>query len=120
MAKYLLLIYGDEQRWDAETPAERTAKGNGHRSFVEALGTGMLTGHELASSSTATTLRSTTGDRPTPTDGPFLETKEALGGFYVIEAPDLDAALDLARRLPELSAGHGGVEVRPIVDHHHA
>ncbi|WP_433072968.1 YciI family protein [Dactylosporangium sp. CA-052675] len=117
MAKYLLLIYGDEQRWDAETAAERAAKDAGHRAFAAAAGPGMISGHELETTATATSLRSTTGARPTPTDGPFLETKEAIGGFYVIEAPDLDAALSLASRLPELASGHGGVEIRPIVDH---
>ncbi|MFB9446426.1 hypothetical protein Dvina_27125 [Dactylosporangium vinaceum] len=111
MAKYLLLIYGDEQRWDAETPAERAEKDAGHRAFNAAAGAAVLGGHELEPSATATTLR------PTATDGPFLETKEALGGFYVLEAPDLDAALALAALLPELKSGHGGVEVRPIVDH---
>jgi hypothetical protein len=116
MAKYLILIYGDEQRWDAETADDRAAKQAGHAAFVRAAGPGLVTGHELEASSTATTLRSSTGAAPTPTDGPFLETKEAIGGFYVIEAPDLDAALALAARLPELTAGHGGVEVRPIVD----
>jgi hypothetical protein len=118
MAKYLILIYGDEQRWDAETGAERRAKGDGHRAFAAAAGPGLLGGHELAATATATTLRSPAGGAaPTPTDGPFLETKEALGGFYVLEAPDLDAALALAARLPELGSGHGGVEVRPIVEH---
>ncbi|MFI5907651.1 YciI family protein [Dactylosporangium sp. NPDC051541] len=111
MAKYLLLIYGDEQRWDAETAEERAAKDAGHRAFAAAAGPALLTGQELEPSATATTLR------PTPTDGPFLETKEALGGFYVIEAADLDAALALAALLPELRSGHCGVEVRPIVEH---
>ncbi|HTJ32800.1 MAG TPA: YciI family protein [Dactylosporangium sp.] len=117
MAKYLILIYGDEQRWEAETDAQRAAKEAAHAAFAAAAGPGLLAGHELEASSTATTLRSTTGAAPTPTDGPFLETKEAIGGLYVIEAPDLDAALSLAARLPELASGHGGVEVRPIVDH---
>src|SRR5690349_7285960 len=117
MAKYLILIYGDEQRWDAETAEQRAAKEAGHAGFARAAGAGLLTGHELEPSSTATTLRSTTGAAPTPTDGPFLETKEAIGGLYVIDAPDLDAALALAARLPELGSGHGGVEVRPIVEH---
>ncbi|GAA2384157.1 YciI family protein [Dactylosporangium salmoneum] len=117
MAKYLILIYGDEQRWDAETTAERAAKERAHAAFRDAAGAGLLGGHELEAASTATTLRAGTGAAPTPTDGPFLETKEAIGGFYVLEAPDLDAALALASRLPELRSGHAGVEIRPIVEH---
>jgi hypothetical protein len=113
MAKYLILIYGDEQRWDAETEAELAAKDEGHRAFNAAAGSRVLGGHELEASSTATTLRG----GGLITDGPFLESKEALGGFYVIEAADLDGAIALAALLPELSSGHGGVEIRPIVDH---
>lgn len=116
MAKYLILIYGDEQRWDAETAAQRAAKEAAHQAFREAAGPALLGGHELEAAATATALRATTGAAPTPTDGPFLETKEALGGFYVLQAPDLDAALALAARLPELASGHGGVEIRPIVE----
>lgn len=51
------------------------------------------------------------------TDGPYLETKEALGGFYLIEAGDLDEVLALAALLPEVRDGHSGVEIRPVVDH---
>ena len=51
------------------------------------------------------------------TDGPFMETKEALGGFYLVDVPDLDAAVAAARLLPELREQHGAIEVRPIVDH---
>jgi hypothetical protein len=108
MTKYLILIYGDEQRWDAETPAERQAKEEGHRAFAAAAT--VLDGHELASSATATTLRGP----GMITDGPFLEAKEALGGYYLIEAVDLDAAMAVAALLPELSSGHGGVEIRPV------
>src|SRR4051812_20194827 len=111
MAKYLLLIFGDEQRWDAETAPERDAKDAGHRAFAAAAGPGLLGGHELDGTATATTLRAGTGEHPTPTDGPFLETKEALGGFYVIEAPDLDHALAIAKLCP---APYGCVEVRPV------
>ncbi|MEV0131556.1 YciI family protein [Dactylosporangium sp. NPDC050688] len=117
MAKYLILIYGDEQRWDAETEQERRAKEEGHRAFHAAAGTGVLHGQELEGSATATTLRGSGGGRLVTTDGPFLESKEALGGFYVVEAADLDAAISLAALLPELASGHGGVEIRPIVDH---
>jgi hypothetical protein len=113
MAKYLILIYGDEQRWDAETEPELRAKDAGHRAFRAAAGSRVLGGQELEASSTATTLRGA----DLITDGPFLESKEAIGGFYVIDADDLDAAIALAALLPELTSGHGGVEIRPIVDH---
>jgi hypothetical protein len=110
MAKYLLLIFGDEQIWDSMAEQEREDHQAAHAAFVAAAGDAVLGGHELMRPSTATTLRG----GPTPTDGPFLETKEVLGGFYVIEAPDLDAAIAMTERLPEVSAGHSGVEIRPI------
>lgn len=117
MAKYLILIYGSEQEWDAQTPEQLEAKEAGHMAFSAAAGAGRLSGEELESAATATTLRASGGDAPLVTDGPFMETKEALGGFYVVDAPDLDAALALARTLPELREQHGAIEVRPIVDH---
>jgi hypothetical protein len=117
MAKYLILIYGSEQEWNAQTPDELDAKEAGHRAFSAAAGTGRLSGEELESVTTATTLRASGGDTPIVTDGPFMETKEALGGFYIVDVPDLDAAVALARMLPELHERHGAVEVRPIVDH---
>ena len=116
MAKYLILIYGDEQLWTSMGPDELQAKGAAHGAFAHGVGSGLLGGHELEHTGTATTLRASNGDGdgPTITDGPFLETKEALGGFYVIEAPDLDAAIAHASRLPELTEASGAVEVRPI------
>jgi hypothetical protein len=115
MAKYLILIYGDEKRWAGRTPSEREALSAGHRAFAEAAaaaGVAVLAGEELAEAATATTLRMNG-----PTDGPFLETKEALGGFYLVEAPDLDAVMALARRLPEVGDDHSGVEIRPVGTH---
>jgi hypothetical protein len=117
MARYLILIHGSEQEWDAQTPEELAAKEAGHIAFSAAAAPGRLYGAELESVTTATTLRASGGDSPIITDGPFLETKEALGGFYVVEAPDLDAAVALAALLPELREQHGAIEVRPIVDH---
>lgn len=114
MAKYLILIYGSEQEWDAMPPAELDAKGKAHGAFAEAAGSGLLSGAELESVTTATTLHASAGETPAVTDGPFLETKEVLGGFYVVDVPDLDAAVALAARLPELRERHGAVEVRPI------
>jgi hypothetical protein len=117
MAKYLLLIYGNEQLWDARTPQEVEDLGAGHAAFASAAGAKVLVGHELESTGTATTLRGTVDGRPTPTDGPFPETKEALGGFYLVEADDLDEAISFARQLPEVRDSHSGVEIRPVREH---
>ncbi len=114
MAKYLLLIYGNEQIWDGMSAQERKDVEAGHAAFAAAAGDAILAGHELRPATTATSLRGSASGRPTPTDGPFPETKEALGGYYVVEAPDLDAAIALAERLPEVSVPHSGVEIRPI------
>jgi hypothetical protein len=115
MAKYMLLIYGDEQFWDARTPADRESLEAAHAAFAAAAGTRLLGGHELRSSGTASTLRANPTGRRTRTDGPFLETKEVLGGYYVLEAADLAEASELAELLPELREPHGAVEIRPIV-----
>ncbi|MEP6649077.1 MAG: YciI family protein [Lapillicoccus sp.] len=116
MAKYLVLIYGDEQRWATRTPEEQQALTDGHATFSATAGAGVIGGHELADSATATSLRAGT-DGPTITDGPFLETKEALGGFYLIEAADLDEAIRWSSLLPEVADDHSGVEIRPIGEH---
>jgi hypothetical protein len=114
MAKYLLLIYGNEQIWATTSEQERKDLQTGHGAFVAAAGGAILAGHELLPADTATTLRGSVTGKPTPTDGPFLETKEVLGGYYLVEAPDLDAAIAIAERLPEVSAAHSGVEIRPV------
>jgi hypothetical protein len=111
--KYVLLIYGNET---AMTSAPETAMkemvaayGVYSQAMVEA-GV-MVAGERLRPSSAATTVRTTNG-KTQVLDGPYAETKEQLGGFYVIEAPDLDAALSWAERCP--GASHGVIEVRPI------
>ncbi|WP_109209338.1 MULTISPECIES: YciI family protein [Microbacterium] len=116
MAQYLILIYGDEARWDAVTDDERQRVDEGHRAFRERAAASIRASGELEPTRMATTLRSG-GEQPLITDGPFLETKEVLGGFYVVDVPDLDAALDLAGLLAEVRQGHGGVQVHPLVDH---
>jgi hypothetical protein len=116
MAKYLVLIYGDERAWEAMSPQESAAHSARHAAFAAAAGSAILDGNRLESSSTATSLRGDAGGHPTPTDGPFLESKEVLGGYYIVEATDLDAVIALVRRLPEVAADHSGVEIRPIVD----
>jgi hypothetical protein len=115
MAKYLVLIYGDEQRWANRTDDEWEVNHDGHRAFQEAAGSGVLGGHRLENSSTATSLRAGAGT-PTITDGPFLETKEALGGFYVVEATDLDEVIRWSSLLRETKDDHSGIEVRPIME----
>jgi hypothetical protein len=117
MAKYLILIFGDEQQWAAMSAAEQQKIDEGHRAFHAAAGSAVLAGEQLESAPTATSLRADATGRVITTDGPFLETKEALGGFYVVEAADLDEVIALASRLREVSAGHSGVEIRPLVDH---
>ena len=114
MAKYLILIYGDEQQWDTMSAAEQQRIDDGHVAFVAKAGSGIIDGGALEPTTTATSLRGSSTGRPTVTDGPFLETKEVLGGFYLLEAADLDEAISLAAQLPEVAAGHSGVEIRPV------
>jgi hypothetical protein len=117
MAKYLILIYGDEQQWAAMSPQEQQELDEGHRAFQAAAGAAIVEAYQLEPAPTATSLRTDPAGRLTTTDGPFLETKEALGGYYVLEASDLDEVIGLVSRLREVSAGHSGVEIRPVVDH---
>ena len=110
--QYMLLIYGNEAAWESATADEKAAEYERHRRFAQAvaeLGGKIAGGDELESTSTATTIR---GDLVT--DGPFIDTKEALGGFYIIEADDLDQMIAIARHCPSTT---GGIEIRPIVDH---
>ena len=116
--EYLVLIYGDEQQWDEAREAERQRIDAGHVAFRAAAGPAVLGGHELDSSRRSVSIRGDARGNPTATDGPFLETKEVLGGFYVLEAPDIDQAVALAGRLPEVLASHSGVEVRPLREPH--
>jgi hypothetical protein len=113
----MLLIYGDAQQWDTMTPEQARAHDAAHAAFSAEAGAKILGGEELELAPMATTLRTDCAGGYLTTDGPFLETKEALGGFYLLEAADLDEAIRLAARLPEVHAGHSGVEIRPVVDH---
>jgi hypothetical protein len=117
MPKYLVLIYGDEQRWDNASAEEIKQIDDGHRAFQAKVGETILASGQLEPTTTAASLRSGSGGRPAVTDGPFLESKEVLGGFYLLEAAGLDEAISLAGGLAEVSHDHGGVEVRPLVQH---
>jgi len=111
--KYALLIYENESLYgsDKNNPAlqEIVAK---HMSFSQDLGPKRVGGAGLAGTHLATTVRSANGSK-TVHDGPFAETKEQLGGFYLVEAADLDEALEIAKRVP-LQPG-GAIEVRPLL-----
>jgi hypothetical protein len=109
--EYALLIYGDEKVWESLDAAEEQENHLRHQRFLTMLQErgAMRGGAELSRSTTATTVRGD-GDDISVTDGPFTEAAEQLGGFYLIEAADLDDAIALAKALPE-----GIVEVRPVV-----
>jgi len=111
MAKYAILIYEAESGYAAGGEQVWKEVGAAHGRFAEQVvekGGKIIGGEALEPTATATTIR---GDLVT--DGPFAETKEALGGFYLVEARDLDHAIEIARLCP---ARFGGVEVRPVMD----
>ena len=111
MSQYLVLIYGDEgAAADAGEPAWAQLHAD-HMVFGEKNAADIAGGNALQATETATSIRGNGADGFVVTDGPFLETKEALGGYYLIEAADLDAAIAIAKQVP---APYGGVEVRPI------
>ncbi len=111
MSQYLVLIYGNENKSAEGGSGFRDELGKGHAEFAAKHGAALAGGNALQTTDTATTIRGTSGGRFTVTDGPFAESKEALGGYYVIEATDLDEVLAIAKDIP---MPHGGVEVRPI------
>ena len=112
--RYLVLIYSEEPT--TPPPATRLAEvGTAYNAYSAMLRErgAFVGGEELEPTSTATTVRVREG-RALTTDGPFAETKEALGGFYLIDAADLDEAIELARACP--GAQWGSIEIRPITD----
>ena len=108
--EYALLIYGDEKVWASRTEADIKTTNERHTRFAEMLAErgAMRGGKPLALTDAATTVRHD-GDDVSVTDGPFAETTEVLGGYYLIEAADLDEAIALAKQVPEPV-----VEIRPI------
>jgi hypothetical protein len=110
--KYMLLIWANDEGWDTLSEDEQNAI---HQEYF-AIGADprSVGGDQLQPSATATTVRVRNGSAVT-TDGPFLETKEELGGYYLMEADDLDAALEVAAKIPAARRG-GAIEVRPVVE----
>ena len=111
--KYLCLIYDDEKKWETMSKAEADAYMGEYFAFTEGIRASghYIGGNALQPVQTATTVRSRNGKLST-TDGPFAETKEQLGGYYLIEARDLNDALQVAQKIPSVRTG--SIEVRPI------
>jgi len=112
--QYLLLIYGAENAWTAMSEAERNTMFADYQSFTDDIKKSghYLGGNPLQPTHTATTVRVRDGKSST-TDGPFAETREQLGGYYLVDARNLDEATGIAARIPGARAG--SIEVRPVM-----
>ena len=112
--KYMCLIYDAEGVWDGLPEDERNAVYEEYGAFTQSLhdSGAYVSADQLQPIATATTVRVRNGETLV-TDGPFAETKEQLGGYYLVEAKDVDEALKIAERIP--SARYGSIEVRPVV-----
>jgi hypothetical protein len=108
MPKYMVLIYGDEARWEQQSDEEREAAMARYVALAQR--PEVVGGSELQPVATATSVR-VRNDETLVTDGPYAEVKEALGGYYVVECDSIDAACEFAALIP--AAEHGAVEVRP-------
>lgn len=111
--QYLLLIYDEEAKWAGMSAAERAEMTAAYRDYTRSIKESghFLAGDPLEPTATATSVRVRQGKTLT-TDGPFAETREQLGSYYLVEAKDLDEAIALAARIP--SARLGTIEVRPV------
>ena len=112
--RYMLSIYGDEQRWADATPEQTREALAAYDAFGKEAAEIIVAGDGLQPTATATTVRVRDGERML-TDGPFAETREQLGGYYVLDCADLDEALAWAAKVP--GAHTGSVEVRPVMDY---
>jgi hypothetical protein len=110
--KYALLIYSNDTEWENLSEDEKNAIYGEY--FAVSESPGVVGGEELQPAETATTVRVNGGGTLT-TDGPFAATKEALGGFFLLDADNLDDAIAMAARIPAARRG-GAVEVRPVVE----
>ena len=114
--KYLLMITDIAGKWDTIPPAEQARIMEGHNAFGSALRAEnrFVSSFRLRPPAEARTLRLVAPERRDVTDGPFTETKEVMGGYYVIEAGSMDEAIGWARRIP---LAYGSIEVRPVWEH---
>ena len=114
MSTYILMIYGDESVWQSWSEEQGLANAAAHGVFNQLHGDAVVGGHELDRSWRARSVRAGVDGRPQVAEGPFVEGTAVLGGYYLIEASDLEHAVRIARDLPEASAPSSGVEVRPL------
>ena len=114
--KYMLILAGPEGGWEDVTPEQMKAEMDRWQEFGESLvkANAFLAGEGLQESATATTVRISDDGERVLTDGPFAETKEQVGGFYLIDCENLDDALEWAKKVP---ARGGAIEVRPVLDY---
>lgn len=112
MATYAVLIYEDEKAYAQAGPQAQAEVYRAHEEFGAAHGPALRGGEALQPSGTATSIRRDASGEYLITDGPFTETREVLGGYYLVEAADLDEAIAVAKQVP---ARFGGVEVRPLM-----
>lgn len=110
--KYALLIYDVPEAWEGLSEEERQAMLGEYVAVAQT--PGIVGGEQLQPVETATTVRVKDGQALT-TDGPFADTKEFFGGYYLLEAEDIDAAIEIAARIPAARVG-GSVEIRPVVE----
>jgi hypothetical protein len=112
--QYMLLIYGDQSQWGSMSEEEMGQVMQAYGTFTQELqdSGAMVAGDALQQTDTATTVR-VRNDETLTTDGPFAETKEQLGGYYLVDVGSLDEALEWAAKIP--GARHGSIEVRPVM-----
>lgn len=108
MTTFMLLIHGDRDAREHMHAKEQSRIAAGHQAFVAEAGPAILAGGELDAANNATFLRA---------DGPFIQARQVVGGYYLVDAPELDEAVRLATLLPELSASYdAAVEIRRVLD----
>jgi hypothetical protein len=110
--QYIVFIWDDEQSWEQAGPAAVAATMAAHQRFMVRHAAALRGGNRLHPSAASTSIRQTPDGGVSISDGAFAETKEVIGGYYLIEAPDLDEALRIAAEVP---APFGRVEVRPVM-----
>jgi hypothetical protein len=114
--RYMFLLFNDEGAAQQATEAERNEMFGAYRTFTDEVqqAGAFQSGDALQPSSTATIVQAEPGGRPITTDGPFAESKEQLGGYYLLECTDLDEAIEWAAKIP--AARYGKIEVRPVME----